>query len=68
MTTPAKNKPKKQSAAAFMLSFSERIAKEFPSAELEALPRDGAKNHDYYLYGAPKKPAKISSKLDLRVS
>ncbi len=38
-----------------MLSFSERIAKEIPSAELEALPRDSAKNHDHYLYGAAKK-------------
>ena len=55
MATPAKNKPKKQSAAAFMLAASERIAKEIPSAELEALPRDGAKNHDHYLYGAPRR-------------
>ena len=68
MTTPAKNKPKKQSAAAFMLAASQRIAKEIPSAELEALPRDGAKNHDHYLYGAPKKTVKISDKLASRSS
>jgi hypothetical protein len=55
MATSAKNKPKKQSAAAFMLETSQRIAKEIPSAELEALPHDGAKNHDHYLHGAPKK-------------
>ena len=55
MTTPAKNKPKKQSAAAFMLATAKRIAKEIPAHELEALPVDGAKNHDHYLYGVPKR-------------
>jgi hypothetical protein len=55
MPTRAKTKPKKHSAAAFMLATAKRIAKEIPTDELEALPRDGAKNHDHYLYGSPKK-------------
>lgn len=56
MTTPTKTKPaKKQSIAEFLREASERIAREIPKEELDKLPRDGAKNHDHYLYGAPKK-------------
>ncbi len=29
--------------------------KDIPQAEIDKLPVDGAKNHDHYLYGAPKK-------------
>lgn len=36
----------------------EQVAEIFadvPEEELEKLPRDGAEQHDHYLYGAPKK-------------
>ena len=29
--------------------------KDVPPEAFEKLPTDGAENHDYYLYGAPKK-------------
>jgi hypothetical protein len=39
----------------FLLATADRIAKEAPKAELEKLPKDGGKNLDHYLYGAPKR-------------
>jgi hypothetical protein len=56
MTTPAKNKTraKKQSTVDFLLATADRIAKEAPASELDKLPKDGGKNLDHYLYGAPK--------------
>jgi hypothetical protein len=57
MTTPAKNKTraKKQSTVDFLLATADRIAKEAPASELDKLPKDGGKNLDHYLYGAPKR-------------
>ena len=58
MTTSTKTiktiKPK-QSTAALLRQMSEEIAASIPTKELAALPHDGAKNHDHYLYGAPKR-------------
>lgn len=31
------------------------LSGEIPFEEWQQLPFDGAENHDYYLYGAPKK-------------
>jgi hypothetical protein len=57
MSAPAKNKTKakKQSTVDFLLATADRIAKEAPDSELEKLPKDGGKNLDHYLYGAPKR-------------
>lgn len=32
-----------------------RVTAEVPDEEWEKLPRDGAEQHDHYLYGSPKK-------------
>ncbi len=57
MSAPAKNKTraKKQSTVDFLLATADRIAKEAPVSELDKLPKDGGKNLDHYLYGAPKR-------------
>ncbi len=56
MSKPTKPQPAEQpeSAAGFLVALAKRIEAEAPHEELDALPRDGAKNHDHYLYGAPK--------------
>ncbi len=33
----------------------EELSNQIPLAEWEESPNDGAENHDFYLYGAPKK-------------
>jgi hypothetical protein len=57
MSALAKNKTraKKQSTVDFLLATADRIAKEAPANELDKLPKDGGKNLDHYLYGAPKR-------------
>ena len=57
MSKPTKPLPAQQpeGAADYLVALAKRIETEVPEDELEALPRDGAKNHDHYLYGAPKK-------------
>ena len=30
------------------------LGKAIPAAEMAKLPRDGAANHDHYIYGTPK--------------
>jgi hypothetical protein len=57
MTKPAKSKTraKKQSTVDFLLATADSIAKEAPATELDKLPKDGGKNLDHYLYGAPKR-------------
>jgi hypothetical protein len=55
MSTPTpKTRAKKQSAAAYLVSLARKIEVEAPAEQLKRLPRDGAKNHNHYLYGAPK--------------
>jgi hypothetical protein len=58
MTVPVKTtkviKPK-LGTAALLRQMSEEIAAGIPKKELIELPRDGAKNHDHYLYGSPKR-------------
>jgi len=34
----------------------EEILKDVPENELRKLPRDGAEQHDHYIYGTPKRP------------
>jgi transcription initiation factor IIF auxiliary subunit len=55
MKNPTVEANKKQSATEFFLEFAAQIQKDVPQTELEKLPTDGAKNHDHYLYGAPKR-------------
>ena len=55
MITPTpKTRSKKPSAAAYLAALARQIKAEAPPEELKRLPRDGAKNHNHYLYGAPK--------------
>jgi Arc/MetJ-type ribon-helix-helix transcriptional regulator len=35
---------------------AEEIRKSVPAEEWEKLPRDGAEQHDHYIYGTPKRP------------
>jgi hypothetical protein len=37
------------------LEFAQELVADLPPEVLEQLPRDGATNHDHYLYGAPKR-------------
>jgi hypothetical protein len=37
------------------LNFVESLVSDIPPEILEKLPRDGAAQHDHYLYGAPKR-------------
>lgn len=32
------------------------LVKDVPPEELDKLPRDGASQHDHYIYGTPKRP------------
>lgn len=54
LTQPTKPN-KKQTTSEFLLEFAASVAIDVPKSELEKLPTDGAKNHDHYLYGAPKR-------------
>lgn len=36
----------------------DEIMRDVPSKELEKLPKDGALEHDHYIYGTPKKSKK----------
>ena len=38
-----------------LLDLVKEIEETIPEDVLERLPKDGAENHDHYLYGAPKK-------------
>lgn len=49
-----KTRVKKQSAAAYLAALARQVKAEAPPEELKRLPRDSAKNHNHYLYGAPK--------------
>lgn len=57
MTTPAKTKPikKQKSTVDLLLEIAEQAEREAPRADLEKMPRDGGKNLEHYLYGAPKR-------------
>ncbi|MFN7715766.1 MAG: hypothetical protein ACK5QS_09845 [Pseudanabaenaceae cyanobacterium] len=36
--------------------FAQELMQDAPPEELAKLPADSARNHDHYLYGAPKQP------------
>jgi hypothetical protein len=38
--------------------FAVQLMRDAPDEALEALPMDGASQHDHYLYGAPKRPGR----------
>lgn len=39
-----------------LLDELDRILAKVPAEELAKLPRDGAEQHDHYIYGTPKRP------------
>lgn len=43
------------STGATLWEMAQACLKDVPPEDLEALPADGAFNHDHYLYGAPKR-------------
>jgi hypothetical protein len=48
-------KPSKPHAGLELLALAESFSKHVPIEELEKLPKDGADQHDHYLYGTPKR-------------
>jgi len=36
--------------------YAAQLMRDIPGDQLQALPTDGASQHDHYLYGAPKHP------------
>jgi predicted DNA-binding antitoxin AbrB/MazE fold protein len=38
--------------------FAAQLMRDAPEDVLQALPADGASQHDYFLYGAPKQPCR----------
>jgi len=36
--------------------YAAQLMRDIPEDQLQALPTDGASQHDHYLYGAPKHP------------
>jgi hypothetical protein len=52
-----KRLPKKQvkpHVGLALLEFAKECTKDIPIEEFEKLPKDGAHQHDHYLYGTPK--------------
>ncbi len=50
----AENQPKKRK----LLEKLEELRAKLPDDAFEGLPTDGSLNHDYYLYGVPKRDEK----------
>jgi hypothetical protein len=44
----------KNHAGRSLWNMAQKYLKDVPKEELEKLPKDGASNHDHYLYGWPK--------------
>ena len=38
-----------------LLELMQQVTKDIPLEEFEKLPKDGAHQHDHYLYGTPKR-------------
>jgi hypothetical protein len=56
MTLPTTKQPKKSSHAGLeLLALADSFSAAIPTEELEKLPKDGAHQHDHYLYGTPKR-------------
>jgi hypothetical protein len=55
VTKPKPQKVNKHHAGHALWNMAQKYVRDIPKAELEKLPRDGASNHDYYLYGSPKR-------------
>jgi predicted XRE-type DNA-binding protein len=51
----AKEHPATGNALLSIVQYMEELNAKIPPEELEKLPTDFAANHDYYLYGAPKR-------------
>jgi hypothetical protein len=47
--------PAPDSGAESILEMAQRITARIPPEVLEKLPKDGAAEHDHYLYGSPKR-------------
>ncbi len=58
MTAPREKTTKKQAkphVGLALLEFARECTKDIPIEEFEKLPKDGAHQHDHYLYGTPKR-------------
>ncbi len=58
MTMPAEKTNKKQikrHVGLELLELMRESTKDIPLEEFEKLPKDGAHQHDHYLYGTPKR-------------
>jgi hypothetical protein len=47
--------PDADSGIRSILDLAQRASAQIPAEELNKIPRDGAAQHDHYLYGAPKR-------------
>jgi hypothetical protein len=50
-----KNSATKTHAGRSLWNMAQKFIKDVPKEELDNQPKDGASNHDYYLYGSPKR-------------
>jgi hypothetical protein len=58
MTAPREKTTKKQAklhVGLALLEFARECTKDIPLGEFEKLRKDGADQHDHYLYGTPKR-------------
>jgi predicted RNase H-like HicB family nuclease len=49
-------KPAPNSTGESLLDLFDEITADMTEYEIAQLPKDGAKQHDHYIYGTPKKP------------
>ena len=55
VSKPKSQKPRKHHAGHALWEMTQKYVKDIPETEFEKLPRDGASNHDHYLYGSAKR-------------
>lgn len=57
-TPPNPNETSSASRPKRIWEVAEELRKSVPDEEWDKLPVDGAEQHDHYIYGTPKRPAK----------
>lgn len=50
------NKPADLSDGETLIELMERLTADVTEEEIAQLPKDGAEQHDHYIYGSPKRP------------
>ncbi len=53
--TPVAKPSKPKGSMALLLEIIEDASKNIPDSEIAKLPKDGAAQHDHYLYGSKKR-------------